>query len=229
VMIVPNAHVSTPELADDITLASIGQLLRPILRALRRAFGCDGFNVGFNVGAVAGAGVADHLHQHVVPRWTGDANFMPILASTMVLPELIPVTYAKLRAELAREFSASGEADTTMRLVILDEDATRVAVFGGDARDSLPEISARPDQSFSNAASNFLAEQRMEGVLAGWAGSDRSTPGDHPALTFVATSLDIASNHLRFVEVNDAPALLTDSRDRTTLNQGIRNLAPGIL
>ena len=63
----------------------------------------DGFNLGLNVGAPAGAGVADHLHEHVVPRWQGDANFMPILASTMVMPELIPVTYAKLRAELAAE------------------------------------------------------------------------------------------------------------------------------
>src|SRR5262249_61815597 len=88
VMIVPNDHVPSPESADEATLSAIGTLLRPTLRALRRALNADGFNVGVNVGAVAGAGVADHLHQHVVPRWQGDANFMPILASTMVLPEL---------------------------------------------------------------------------------------------------------------------------------------------
>jgi ATP adenylyltransferase len=105
-MLVPNAHVASPEEAPAGALAELALLLRPTLRALRRALGCQGFNVGFNVGAVAGAGVAEHLHQHVVPRWTGDANFMPIIASTMVMPELIPVTYAKVRAELEREVAA---------------------------------------------------------------------------------------------------------------------------
>ena len=105
-MLVPNTHVASPEEAPAGALAELALLLRPALRALRRTLGCQGFNVGFNVGAVAGAGVADHLHQHVVPRWTGDANFMPILASTMVMPELIPVTYAKVRAELEREVAA---------------------------------------------------------------------------------------------------------------------------
>ncbi len=102
-MIVPTAHVESPETAPERALARLGTLLQPVTRALRRVLTCDGFNVGFNVGAVAGAGVAEHLHQHVVPRWTGDANFMPILAGTMVLPELIPVSYAKVRAELRRE------------------------------------------------------------------------------------------------------------------------------
>ena len=103
VMLVPNAHISTPEDADPETTAELAALRSPVLRALRRALNCDGFNLGLNVGAVAGAGVAEHMHEHVVPRWQGDANFMPILASTRVLPELIPVTYAKLRAELGRE------------------------------------------------------------------------------------------------------------------------------
>ena len=99
-MIVPNAHVASPEDADPEVMREMAALRGPVLRALRRALSPDGFNLGLNVGAPAGAGVADHLHEHVVPRWQGDANFMPILASTMVMPELIPVTYAKLRAEL---------------------------------------------------------------------------------------------------------------------------------
>jgi diadenosine tetraphosphate (Ap4A) HIT family hydrolase len=102
-MLVPNAHVASPVDAPPEALTEIALLLPPTLQALSRALGCQGFNVGLNVGAVAGAGMAEHLHQHVVPRWTGDANFMPIVAATMVLPELLPVTYAKVRAELERE------------------------------------------------------------------------------------------------------------------------------
>src|SRR5215218_11088086 len=117
-MIVPNAHVASPEDADPEVMREMAELRAPLLRALRRALSADGFNLGLNVGAPAGAGVADHLHEHVVPRWQGDANFMPILASTMVMPELIPVTYAKLRAELAAE-RASGDRATD--LVIVDD------------------------------------------------------------------------------------------------------------
>ncbi|MGH2614261.1 MAG: HIT family protein, partial [Thermomicrobiales bacterium] len=86
VMIVPNAHVASPEDADPELLAQMAALRGPVLRTLRRALSPEGFNLGLNVGAVAGAGVTGHLHEHVVPRWQGDANFMPILASTMVLP-----------------------------------------------------------------------------------------------------------------------------------------------
>jgi ATP adenylyltransferase len=224
VMIVPNTHVATPEHADDATLAAIGQLLRPTLRAQRRALGCDGFNVGFNVGAVAGAGVADHLHQHVVPRWTGDANFMPILASTMVLPELIPATYAKLRAELAREFGAA----STSSLVILAEDATRVAVTGRGDLALLPTITAQQDQSLSQAAAHYLAELKIEAVLAGWAGPNRATHDERPALTFVTPSLKGAVSDLRFMAIDGARIHFTKNHDRDTLDLAIRQLAPGI-
>src|SRR5438093_12049775 len=67
------------------------------MRALRNAYRPDGFNVGVNEGRVAGAGVPDHLHVHVVPRWNGDTNFMPVLANTKVLPEALDQTWARLR------------------------------------------------------------------------------------------------------------------------------------
>jgi ATP adenylyltransferase len=81
----------------------IALLLPWLTRVLKRTLNCDGFNLGLNLGAVAGAGVSEHLHWHVVPRWQGDANFMPILAQTTVMPELLPDTYAKIRATMAAD------------------------------------------------------------------------------------------------------------------------------
>jgi ATP adenylyltransferase len=73
------------------------------MRALRRVLNCQGFNTGINTGAAAGAGVADHMHLHIVPRWGGDANFMPVIAGTTVMPEALSVTYGRIRAELLNE------------------------------------------------------------------------------------------------------------------------------
>ena len=87
---------ATPgELAEAMALVQVG------MRALRSAYRPDGFNVGVNEGRVAGAGVLDHLHVHVVPRWNGDTNFMPVLGDARVLPEALAVTYDRLNAALA--------------------------------------------------------------------------------------------------------------------------------
>src|SRR5829696_107127 len=144
-MIVPNAHVASPEDADPEVMREMAELRAPLLRALRRALSADGFNLGLNVGAPAGAGVADHLHEHVVPRWQGDANFMPILASTMVMPELVPVTYAKLRAELAAELALGGRVAT----LVLVGDRSHLLV---DAAGQLPEAVPRDAESIWAAA-----------------------------------------------------------------------------
>jgi ATP adenylyltransferase len=83
------------ELADTLVLVQRG------MRALQHAFHPDGFNVGVNEGRVAGAGVPDHLHVHVVPRWNGDNNFMPVLGDVRVLPESLEATYDRLARALA--------------------------------------------------------------------------------------------------------------------------------
>jgi ATP adenylyltransferase len=163
-MIVPNAHVASPEDAEPKAMREMAELRGPVLRALRRALSPDGFNLGLNVGATAGAGVSDHLHEHVVPRWQGDANFMPILASTMVLPELIPVTYAKIRAELAAELTSGGRPTS---LVIVGAQ-TQVIV---DATGRLPEVVPREDESIWAAAVRSARERgAMDAELLGWAG-----------------------------------------------------------
>jgi ATP adenylyltransferase len=75
-------------------------LVAKSIRALRRTMNPQGFNIGANLGHVAGAGVDDHVHIHIVPRWGGDTNFMPVLAETRMIPELLPQTYAGLLAAM---------------------------------------------------------------------------------------------------------------------------------
>lgn len=154
VMMVPDEHVASPEQADEHGLQTMASLLPPALRALRRVLGCHGFNVGFNVGADAGAGVADHLHQHVVPRWQGDANFMPILAETMVLPEVLPVTYAKIRAELRRELLG------TDRVTCVAVDPNANGVLAVETADGwrLPVATGKPGEPLWRSATRLLTD-----------------------------------------------------------------------
>jgi ATP adenylyltransferase len=92
VLIIPYRHVADyTELAADESAEFADYTMRAI-RALRAASGPHGFNIGMNLGAVAGAGIAAHLHQHVVPRWGGDTNFMPVVGRTRVLPQLLADT-----------------------------------------------------------------------------------------------------------------------------------------
>jgi ATP adenylyltransferase len=88
-MVCPYRHVSDyTDLDPDETL-ELGELTQRSVRVLRTVSGAQGFNIGINQGSVAGAGIAAHLHQHVVPRWGGDTNFMPVIAGTKVLPQLL--------------------------------------------------------------------------------------------------------------------------------------------
>ena len=82
--------------------AELMDLTRYCVRLLTEAFRPEGFNAGMNLGRTAGAGVADHLHMHVVPRWNGDTNFMPVLGETKVLPDALDGTYDKLTAAIER-------------------------------------------------------------------------------------------------------------------------------
>ncbi len=94
---VPDLHGLTEE-----ELLEMMLLTRRCQSALSATMKPDGFNIGLNLGRVAGAGITEHVHMHVVPRWNGDTNFMPVLANTTVLPEALKDVAAKLRAALAR-------------------------------------------------------------------------------------------------------------------------------
>ncbi|GAA2747539.1 HIT domain-containing protein [Kitasatospora cinereorecta] len=91
-MVVPYRHVADYTDLDDAETAELADYTKRAMTALRAASGAHGFNIGMNQGAAAGAGIAAHLHQHVVPRWGGDTNFMPVVGHTKVLPQLLADT-----------------------------------------------------------------------------------------------------------------------------------------
>jgi ATP adenylyltransferase len=97
-MIAPYRHIATLEEADPATLGELAEITRLAEIKLRRVYTAPGYNIGMNIGESAGAGIAGHIHMHVVPRWPGDVNFMTTIAETRVLPEDLPTTYEKLRA-----------------------------------------------------------------------------------------------------------------------------------
>lgn len=106
-MVIPYQHVSSTEELDRDTLMEMMELVNLCIRILRRTMHPDGFNVGINIGRAAGAGIAEHVHIHIVPRWTGDSNFLTILGQTRVIPELLEDTYRRLTAALQEELGTA--------------------------------------------------------------------------------------------------------------------------
>lgn len=178
VMIVPYAHVSDLTTLPTAALAEMTALLPWVTGLLERTLRPHGFNVGLNVGSVAGAGIGDHLHMHVVPRWGGDANFMPILANTMVLPELIPVTQAKLLGEIARTpypalTDAPGVAEQAGGVVF--DASGRIALRRAKKGDwVLPKGHIEAGESAATAAIREVAEEMgLATRLIDWLGDER--------------------------------------------------------
>jgi ATP adenylyltransferase len=102
-MIAPNRHLADFAAARPAGAAELADFFQIALRVLGRAYGPQGFNAGMNLGASAGAGITGHYHLHVVPRWTGDSNFMPLVGGTRVFIEDLDTTYEKLRPLFDRE------------------------------------------------------------------------------------------------------------------------------
>lgn len=107
-MVAPIKHTGNLEALTSEELSDLSDLLQKAVSLLRRAIEPQGFNIGMNIGQIAGAGVTDHLHFHVVPRWSGDVNFMPIVSETTVVPEALDKTYDKLSSVL-KEMDREGE------------------------------------------------------------------------------------------------------------------------
>ena len=101
-MVVPYKEVPDLNGLTDEEITDLWKLVRRCQNALSAVMKPDGFNIGINVGKVAGAGIAEHLHIHIVPRWNGDTNFMPVIANTSVVPDALKEIAAKLRTELGK-------------------------------------------------------------------------------------------------------------------------------
>ena len=96
-MAAPNRHVGRLELLTQQELLELINLVADSQKILRKKMNPDGFNIGVNVGRAAGAGVVDHIHFHIVPRWNGDTNFMPVTGKTKVMPQILEDTFRILR------------------------------------------------------------------------------------------------------------------------------------
>jgi ATP adenylyltransferase len=101
ILVIPNRHVGDLEDLHDEEGLDLQRLMTRSVKALREEYAPHGFNIGMNLGRVAGAGVPDHLHWHVVPRWGADTSFMPVIGQTIVLPELVAETAKRLAPRFA--------------------------------------------------------------------------------------------------------------------------------
>jgi ATP adenylyltransferase len=96
-MVIPRRHIKDLSKLKALEHRVLGETLAVCIKVLKKVYRPQGFNVGMNLERVAGAGITDHLHYHIVPRWNGDTNFMPVFADTRVLVEALEETYNKLR------------------------------------------------------------------------------------------------------------------------------------
>jgi ATP adenylyltransferase len=113
VMIVPYAHLNSLAALPIETAQEMMVTIQRVERALREVYRPDGMNFGANLGEAAGAGIAEHLHIHGLPRWSGDVNFMTVIGETRVLPETLDVTWKKLREALAGSSAESTFKDNS--------------------------------------------------------------------------------------------------------------------
>jgi ATP adenylyltransferase len=105
-MVIPRLHGSDLLALPKEAHAELAEMLRVALRLLGKAYPADGYNLGMNLGKAAGAGIADHLHWHIVPRWGGDTNFMPVIGQTKVMIEYLDGSWEKLRPLFDAEYKA---------------------------------------------------------------------------------------------------------------------------
>jgi ATP adenylyltransferase len=162
-MVVPYDHANDLATISAEARSELIELTAAFTTGLNAVMGCEGINLGMNLGSAAGAGIADHLHQHVVPRWIGDANFMPLVGGTKVLPELLPATYGKLRAELVRQRTGA----TEVRVVLISPTGRSVYLDRGN----LLRVSLRDGEPVWRAVVRELRSAAASMSLLGWPGT----------------------------------------------------------
>ncbi len=101
VMVAPKRHVPRPNLLSDEELLDLYKVVNLVIEALDREYKPHGYNVGMNIGRIAGAGIEAHLHVHIVPRWSGDTNFMPVIGNVKVIPEDLGKTFRRVREAIS--------------------------------------------------------------------------------------------------------------------------------
>ncbi len=114
-MIIPYAHVPTPEELDETVLAEGTTLTQKCLRILQEAYQPQGFNIGLNIGAAGGAGIAEHIHLHIVPRWSGDTNYITTVGQTRIIPEWLDQTFERLCPLFQRSDTSNPNSKTNER------------------------------------------------------------------------------------------------------------------
>jgi len=97
-MVVPNRHISDLTGLSTEEMTELGELVKLSIKTIKAVISPEGFNIGLNIGRAAGAGIEEHLHVHIVPRWTGDTNFMPVISDTKTIPESLEETFQKLKS-----------------------------------------------------------------------------------------------------------------------------------
>jgi ATP adenylyltransferase len=102
-LVLPRGHIGNIWEVDDDTTAEVAKWVKLSTQILQDALNCQGFNLGLNHGAVAGAGIPAHLHWHIIPRWSGDTNFFPLIAETKVLAETLEATFDRLKPLFDKE------------------------------------------------------------------------------------------------------------------------------
>lgn len=225
-MVVPYDHVAALDDLDAETRAEILELATVASTASKRVLHCDGFNLGLNIGSVAGAGVADHLHMHVVPRWTGDANFMPILGNTMVMPELLPATYARLRAQIESDLGAHDgrPVDAAGAIVVAPGAGVVMPVVAGAP--PFPTAPVDDETSSADAALQAVRDSlSIDAAIAGWAGGGESSFGRTVYFLMTAPESSLDASNARVVPVDGMHAELTDDGARALLADNTAILA----
>lgn len=107
-MIVLNRHVGDLEKLEEYELTEMMKLTQMLLQKMKEVFKPDGFNIGFNIGKVAGAGIEKHIHLHIVPRWRGDTNFMPVVSNTKVISQSLKDAYQYLKNVYEKGYPGMG-------------------------------------------------------------------------------------------------------------------------